>query len=86
MVTHHLNEDLRSGYFHNDFGYKICQWKWDSSSSTLLVRVGCSERPVIIEHEDINRLPEEELLELIIELAKSIGESLGANFGPKICK
>ncbi|MEZ5540855.1 MAG: hypothetical protein R3F42_02310 [Pseudomonadota bacterium] len=83
MVTHHLNDDRQSGYFAIDCGYKICHWVWDAGTSTLRVRVGYAERPVELQHSDIDRLSEDQLLECLVELAKRTGEALGAKFGPK---
>lgn len=83
MVQHHINEDRRSGYFSNEYGYKICQWSWDCESSVLRVRVGFTERPVHLESTGLERLSGDELLVCLAGLARSTGEELGANFGPE---
>lgn len=80
-VAHHINDDRRSGYFIDEFGYKICHWTWDGDTSTLRVRVGYTERPVDLSASGLDRLSEAERHECLVQLARDTGRALGANFG-----
>ena len=82
MITHHLNEGNQGGYFADDYGRSLCRWSWDDKARIMKVQAGRIERPVDLSSFGIDRLSDDQLLERLIDIAKSTGEDIrGKPFG-----
>ena len=78
-ITHIFKNDAdysEGGYWTDDYGGKICEWKWNMDSRVLTVRCGFHGRERNLNGFGVRQFTEEILKKRLPRLALEIAEDL----------